>query len=212
MADADNKETSQAPDLSKVTESISSLGEAVKAMAEQQRQLQEGMLTLAQANKKQAEPVDDNIYDPKVLIQRTNETISKTVASALQEERNRNYTMASLAQEYPEINSGDAKIREAILTAQKKLPLEMQGSAVGYEMAIKAAMSEQGIVPVSRRQKNDDDYTVPTGRNTERGGKKSAKLANETLEVAALMGLDPADPKVVERLQKHSTRNFGKYR
>jgi hypothetical protein len=121
--------------------------------------------------------------------------------------------MATLAQEYPEINSGKAEIREAILAAQKKLPLEVQGSAVGYEMSIKAAMADLGIIPSSRRPKSDDDYSIPSGRSGgEARAAKKGKVAQETLDTAELMGLDINDPKVVERLGKHAGRNFGKYR
>jgi len=212
MADADTKETSQAPDLSKIVESLTGLGDVVKSVQAQQQQIQEGLLTLANANKRQADPVDDNIYDPQVLMRKTNQTINQTVENALKEERQRNYTMASLAQEYPEINSGDAKVREAILNAQKKLPLEMQGSAIGYEMSIKSAMADLGIVPSSKRPTKDDDFQMPSRGGASAGSKKRGKVAQETLDAAALMGVDITDEKVIERLQKNSERNYGKYR
>lgn len=186
-----------ASQLESVTELIRQQNEAFAA--------QFAKLEAQQAKPKNEE--DDNLYDPKNLLARSEQIMTRR----LQEEKAKDSMIWELAQEYPEIKS-DAKLRAAVLEAQKSLPESIRDSATGYESAVLKAVSKAGLVPKSKRQTQDPDVSMEVRGNGERRQGKQ-KISQATLATAQLMGRDINDPETLKRLEEASQRiNYSKWR
>lgn len=214
---ADNtNETSQKTDQEKDTSKGNDvLATRLAEVQEQLRQMNASMeatqTAIAAANKRQVqvEEKEDNLYDPKQLLAKSEEVMNRR----LREEKAKDNMIYSLAQEYPEIQT-DTKLRNAILDAQKGLREDIRDTADGYEMAVLKAVSKAGLTPKSKRQTVDEDIsTGPRGGNpgTKRTGR--VKVSEKTLAIAQLMGRDISDPEVLKRLEEASNRDrYDKYR
>lgn len=213
MVDADNKEDLPNDGQSKGNENalnaqLTQVQEELKKMNERMEATQNA---LAEANRPRApkEDEDENIYDPKVLSRK----MEAAFDTKLRAERQKDLTIFNLSEEYPEIRT-DAKVRQAVLDAQKELPESQRDTASGYEFAVLKAVSKAGLIAKSKRQTVDEDASISprSGGSRPTPGKK-VKVSDKTLQVAQMLGRDISDPKVLAGLEEAANRDtYNKYR
>lgn len=213
MADADTKEnTSQqnvgsTGDSGAVTAQLTQVQDELRKMNERM-EAQSNALIESTRKKVVQEEVDENIYDPKVIERR----MTAAFESKIRAEKAKDVTIWNLAQDYPEIQS-DAKIRQAILEAQKELPEATRDTAGGYEHAVLKAVAKAGLIPKSKRPVVDEDTSISSRSSGQRPPKAKGKIDERTLMVAQLLGRDITDKKVLEGLEAASNREtYSKYR
>jgi hypothetical protein len=224
MADADQLDnTSPNPQNVGVTknELDAKLGEVQEQLRAMNATFQESVQAIASAVKPQQQTRqqsafnDDVVYDAGKLESAVTTKASQIAGELLRKERELNTAVYNLAQEYPEIQS-DANIQKAVREAQAALPDSIRDTAQGLEMAVLKATSKAGLMPKSRRSAPiEDDVSGSPSRSSgsSRRSQGKQKLAPETLELAALMGRNIDDPKVIEAIEKASQReSWSKYR
>jgi hypothetical protein len=159
-------------------------------------------------SKRKVEEEDDNLYDPKNLLRKSEEIFSQK----LRDEKAKDAMIWDLAQEYPEIKS-DTKLRAAVLEAQKSLPENLRDTATGYESAVLKAVSKAGLIPKSKRQSQEEDVSMSPRGGGESRPKGKAKVTQNMLAIAQLMGRDVNDPETIKRLEAAAQRDtFNKFR
>lgn len=209
---ADNQQdTSQETASSEASKGNKELSDTLSAIQEQlqavNQRLESQQAAIAEASRK-SEPrdeEDDNLYDPKKLLNKASQIMGETY----RQERQKDAVIFNLAQEFPEIQT-DKKVRQAVLEAQKSLPKHLQDTAEGYELAVRKATS--GLVPKSQRQTVDEDISVgPRGGSASKTAKR-AKVSEATLAAAELMGVNINDKAVQERLEQYTNRDYKRYR
>lgn len=156
------------------------------------------------------EPVEENLYDPNVLVAKATAAARKEIA----DRDARDAVINRLTAEYPEI-SRDEKIQADILKNQRNLPSHLQLTPEGYEMAIRRAVGDAGLVPKSKRKTEtlDEDVSMaPRGSGSRKSQSRQQSKASE-MELAAAreMGIDTEDPEVRKRLDQYSGRNWLRY-
>jgi hypothetical protein len=216
MADADQQDTPQQTAegssngaLNKVDQQLS---EIARMLAEQNSQMQETLKAAVAASQTKSAPVakPDPVYEPEAYERYLEEKASKIAATHVARERELNTVVYQLSQDYPEISS-DASLKKSITEIQRTLPESIRETAVGYETAILKAVNKAGILPKSKRQAQlDEDVSMGGNRSTSSGSSRKAgkaKVSEETLQVAQLMGRDISDPKVLKGLEEAAQRN-----
>lgn len=160
----------------------------------------EAITALARKQQPEPEPEDENLYEPNTLLRKAEQVMERK----LQIETAKNAKIAEMGKEYPEIHS-DTKLMDKVVGKLKALPQALQGTPEGYEMAIRRAVDEQGLIPKSRRRDTSVDEDVSFGNNQGGGIARTAKKGKasaDQLELASLLGMDVNNPKYVERLEK----------
>lgn len=161
--------------------------------------------------------VSDLLYeDPDAAValieQQTEERITKKLDERHQSEYKRNTVLAEITSEFPEVSDAANPLTAKANEIFQKMAPEDRDNPISMKMAVAQAALELGVAPKSKRkaqQDEDDSFSLGGGQRSERGGNRRKKddLPQETLEVAALMGLNTEDPKVVANLKKRAARN-----
>lgn len=224
MADADQQDkTSPDSQNAGVTRSEldAKLGEVMAQLQAMNATNQEMYQAVASAAKPQPQAQqrvfqDEDLYDAQKIEQKVATTANQIANQVVLRERELNTTIYNMAQEYPEIQS-DTKVQQAVKEAREALPTNFRDTAQGLEMAILKAASKIGLIPKSKRSNDglDPDFSAPVGRGSgeQRRQGSSAKVSEETLAAAELMGVNVSDPETVKRLEGYSQRkNWGSYR
>lgn len=121
----------------------------------------------------------------------------------------------ALAMEYPEMAQNNSEFAKKVVQIHQTLDKNTQGTAFGYRYAAREAAAELGILPISKRQKQDE-FVMGGSKSTGKAAKSEVEgIDDKTLETAQLMGLDISNKKVLERLkqgqEKFSKVNISKY-
>ena len=186
----------------------------------------EQMLALVQQSVKPAESKSeksarDLLYDaPEEFVAHVTEKATRKAqeeARALAAQQSAiNNVIADYSSKYPEIAQQGSEAMQLAVKYGNELPKHLKGTAEGAELAMSKAIAELGLAPVSRRKKASSEEPEVVGgaaRSTNSQSKKpDAKLDDNTLALAQLMGVDLKDKKRVENLAKATSRkNWLKY-
>ncbi len=215
MANADTENTSQTATQATGQQSGNEGNKAFKEMQEQLQamnsKMEETLAAIAASNQRntpKVQEVEENLYDPQVVLQRA----ERIFDTKYRTEKQKDMTIFNLAQDYPEIQT-DPKIRQAVLDAQKTVPEHMRDTAEGYQLAVLQATSRAGLIPKSQRKTVDDDVSYDGTRRQAQAPKKRVKVSDAMIEVAQRMGRNTDDPEVMKRLEDAANRDtFTKYR
>jgi hypothetical protein len=193
----------------KMESELSSIKDQLAAMNDQYLQGQREIKSAL--TPKQAVVDDDDFFDPKALRSKILSEATATAGEMLAEERRKNATIYTLAQEYPEIQS-DRELQKSILEAQKGLPKSIMDTADGYEMAVLKAIAKKGLLPKSKRPVVDDDFSSGSGRSAKQST-KTAKASDKTVMIAELLRGRALTKEEAESLEQASKRDtYGRYR
>lgn len=215
MANADDNTASQSTDQTKGKDDGSNAqAEALKALQTQLAEMNqrlETQATILQEAAKRANPPpkqeDQNLYEPQNMVNH----MEKIFDTRLRAEKQKDMTIYNLAQEYPEIQT-DAKVRQAVLDAQKTVPESIRDTSEGYQLAVLQATSRAGLIPKSQRKTVEDDVSYDGTRRTA-APKKRTKVSDATIMAAQMMGRNTDDPEVMKRLEDAVNRDsYTKYR
>lgn len=192
-------------------------------LAQTNAQLAE-MLTLVQQSVKPVESKSeksarDLLYDaPEEFVAHVTEKATRKAqeeARALAAQQSAiNNVIADYSSKYPEIAQQGSEAMQLAVKYGNELPKHLKGTAEGAELAMSKAIAELGLAPVSRRKKAEEPEVVGGAARSSSGGpkKSEAKLDDNTLALAQLMGVDLKDKKRVENLAKATSRkNWLKY-
>lgn len=189
---------------------LTELTQKLAELAENQKVTMEAVGNMARSQRQPEPPVEENLYDPNTLLQKSREASRQEI----QNSRSIDLKIAEIASEYPEVHQ-DAKLIQAVETERRKLSAAVRDTADGYEHAMLRAVNKAGLIPKSKRQvaQTDPDFSFGSGnQRAERGAKKS-KATSDQMELARLLGRPVDDPKYVESLEKtiSSREDFGKW-
>lgn len=129
-------------------------------------------------------------------------------------------TANKLYQEFPELQEKAHPLTKKANEIYEAMSPEEQKQPMALKTAVAEAALELGVSPKSKRKEQeseDDGFSLGGSRGADSGAGKSGKrrkddLPAETLEVAALMGLNTNDEKVVANLKGRAKRsNWNKY-
>lgn len=192
-------------------------------LAQTNAQLAE-MLTLVQQSVKPVETkpgksARDLLYDdPDAFVSEVTEKATRKAqeeARALAAQQSAiNNVIADYSSKYPEIAQQGSEAMQLAVKYGNELPKHLKGTAEGAELAMSKAIAELGLAPVSRRKKSEEPEVVGGAARSSSGGpkKSEAKLDDNTLALAQLMGVDLKDKKRVDNLAKATSRkNWLKY-
>jgi hypothetical protein len=123
-------------------------------------------------------------------------------------------TIQKLVSEFPELSSSDHELTMKANEVYNSMSEDEKTSPVAYKAAVNAAALDLGYMPKAKRTEEYEEAFALRGgnsatRNTRRGREPS--LAQETLDFAALVGLDTDSKEVKESLKARSTRDYGKW-
>ena len=215
-------------EFSRKFKNLSEQTEAQRAQSEAMNQKMDAIiqaLTHQQAPKKQemsSQDLEDLKYtdpDKYVAIQtaKIKDEVMTEVNSAQAQANERQAMLTDMVSKYPELNNPNSDVYKAALKNYQGLSDAQKQDPSTYKLAILDAVAETGVVPVSKRNKNDDldEFIGGRGDSSNPGrkerGSSADKLDPRTEEVARLMGLDPADKEVQKKLKKHANRKWNKY-
>jgi hypothetical protein len=148
----------------------------------------------------------------KIVEERVEKRITSRNQAQQQEQQKHQEVLVKLTQDYPELTNSNHELTLKAVDIYSKMSDYDRSSPLAYQVAVKEAADELDIKPSRKRKvSDDDDFSFSGGNSGNRTGKKGKKLDPKTIQFAEMMGLDVKDKKVLERLQKHSERNFVKY-
>jgi hypothetical protein len=189
--------------LSEVTKALEAINNATSANTE-------ALTSIVRAAKPQADMTikEDDVYDPAAISRKVEALAEKKTNELLKEQRRQDMLIANLSKEYPEINS-DSTLMNKIVSAQKALPEGLRNTAEGIEMAILKTVTQEGIVPKSKRKVDADADVSFSGSRSGSTSKPKGKVKVDeaTLEIARLMGRDVTDEKVLKGLEEAANRD-----
>ncbi len=217
MADVDKNSTSET-DSNK--EAVKGLRTEIDTVNEQLRAMnatfKESIETLANSMKpavvQKQVSFDDAMYDADKMEERVTQKATEIAQGVAAKNRELDMTIYNLSQDYPEITS-DSAIQKSVKEIEASLPAAMRGTAIGLETAVLKAVTKAGLMPKSKRQTVDEDISFGSGRSQTTKPKARAKVDQNMLDIATLMGRDITDKNVLKGLEDAANRDtFNKYR
>lgn len=123
-------------------------------------------------------------------------------------------TIQRLVSEFPELSSNDHELTIKANEIYNSLSDEDKTSPIAYNAAVKEAALDLGYMPKSKRtDEYEEAFALRGGNTTTRNTKRSREpsIAAETLELAAMMGIDTENKEVVDRLKVRAKRDYKKW-
>ena len=156
--------------------------------------------------------------DPTAYAKKIQEQTKAEIRAEQEAEKARatrlNQTVTQLTQQYPELNDPNNQLTRKVYEIYNQLDASEQ-SPTAVKAAVLEAASELGVQPYSKRQKNDDSFSLGgnTGSQTKSSSKKEdADVSDTTLKWAELLGMDTSNKAIRERLKNSAKRqNWMKY-
>lgn len=155
----------------------------------------------------------DPIVDPKGYKDYIKREISQEMGQSINNNNQRQAALSALVQQFPELQDGNADLTKKAVEYYNRLSNEEKMSPNAYKYAVNDAALDLGVVPMSKRQRNDNDdesFTGSSSGNAKRPSQKNKqteeKLDPATLAFAQAIGKDINDPKYIESLKKHASR------
>lgn len=174
-------------------------------------------------NNTQEEP--DPIIDPKGYREYIKRELSQEVESKLDQrltvQNQRQAQLAALVQDYPELQNNNSDLTKKAIELFSSLSDVEKNSPTAYKFAVQSAAAELGVLTMNKRKttEENDNFTINNsnnsggkGGNSNRNNDKDAKIQEETLQFAQLLGLDTNNPEYIKRLKAASKRkNWSKF-
>lgn len=161
----------------------------------------------------QNEEMPDPIVDPKGYKDYIKREISQEMGQSINNNNQRQAQLSALVQQFPELQDGNADLTKKAVEYYNRLSNEEKMSPNAYKYAVNDAALELGVVPMSKRQRNENDDESFTGsssgsakRPSQKNKQAEEKLDPATLAFAQAIGKDINDPKYIESLKKHASR------
>jgi hypothetical protein len=192
--------------------------------AELSAQLSQIAATRSQPEADREDELD--VYDPKSIQKVINRQVTRQVEHAkseVMEQQRGQQVLAQLAADYPELSDGTSDLSRMAVAQFQQLSPSVRASADGYRLAVREAASQLGLLPNSKRGRNDSQRRSDSEFTGLAGGgsgsarssqekRKSQELDPGVAEAARVFGLDLSDPKRLDSLKKRTNRkNWGKY-
>lgn len=199
-----------------------------KLMNENQKlaqRMEELMGMLAPKQSAAAAPQEDDLEtlvykDPKAYAAKVRAEAAKeaqrAVSESLNQQQQSNAILAQLTNEYPELSDSNSELTQKAVEAYKAMSAAERSSPIAYKTAVRDAAADLGILPKNKRKQSSDDFTM-SGQSSGEGrrgapSKEQQAIDNKTAEFAKLLGLDPSDKKVAERLkQRNQRKNWSRW-
>lgn len=170
---------------------------------------------------KQVEEEDLDPYDP----QYGKKVAEKVKRELRQEQEQQRIVESKIAQQrdkvlgdirnlYPESIDPTSDLHKKAAEIYDSYSPSDKANPISLKSAVLEAATELGVLPVSKRKKeedfNDDDesFTVSSSRSRRASKEtkdKKSKLSDQTLRFAELMGLDTSDEKVVKKIEDRAS-------
>ncbi len=166
-------------------------------------------------------PLKELMYeDPDAAIQVIEQRVESRVAKKVDLNQATQSAILNMSAQFPEFKEDGSAAQKLVIDKFNNLRQDLKGTPEGAQLAMSQAAMELGLIPASRRQKANasDDFSVSSGKG---GGsssgnaptkKQKSTVAPETIAFAQLMGMNPEDPKLLERLESHAKRDYRRYR
>lgn len=163
-----------------------------------------------------SEDLSDLMYsDPQRYAQVIEERAEARIMGKLNDMNTANQkqtsVMASIMNEYPELGDGDHQLTKKAVEIFASFDEADKKSPISYKLAAQQAALELGVKPKSKRTEADDYSIMSSSSSSSRKKTKKSEVSDVTLNVAELMGLDPTDEKLKQRLAERAGRNWNKY-
>jgi hypothetical protein len=165
--------------------------------------------------------LSDLIYnDPDraaaIMEQNASAKAANAAVAAVAGYQERQSTLTTLAQQYPELSDSNSELAKAATAAYNALPARLKDTPEGYRMVIRETAADLGLLPVSKRAKaeSNEDFSVSSGGGQRKSANRSkdSDLSADTIDFARLSGLNVDDPKVLASLKQRAKRtNYKKY-
>jgi hypothetical protein len=201
-------------------EGMQAIADQLKAQNEAFKEIMTKIAAPPQAPQ-QVKQVEIDPYNPESIKQflaeqtrQISDQASRTVDETLKRERALNATVGRLAQEYPEINSDPAIMKE-VINEHNRLSAGLKETAEGYELAIQRVVSAKNLVPKSRRQASQTDDFSASGSGNRGGrqrGSEKKEVSDTTKTVSALLGRDTDSDEYKKNMEQvQSRKSFHRY-
>jgi hypothetical protein len=200
-------------------------------LAEQNRRMEEILQGVISANTQRSQPqqpqgksIKEMMYDDPdaAAAEITNRALAaanQAVEQRVQESQRAQSMVQEVMNNYPEFGVQGSEAAQLAFQKMKSFPKEDQGKPFAVKTAMLEAAAELGLIPAKARKsasQGQDDFSM-AGRTSGTGGSRQRsdqkpKVAPETLELAALLGVDVTDKKRLQGLEEASKRTkWSKY-
>ena len=158
---------------------------------------------------------DPKAYAAKIKAEAAREA-QRAVSESINQQQQSNAILSQLTNEYPELSDSQSELTQKAVEAYKAMSAAERSSPIAYKTAVRDAAAELGILPKNKRKSGSDDFTM-SGQSSSEGrrqasSKEQQAIDNKTAEFAKLLGLDPSDKKVAERLkQRNQRKNWSRW-
>lgn len=201
--------------LSNTTEQLSKIAKQNEELTKYVQQL---VKTGTPAPSQQPTTEDDDIQsiwfdNPKLAAQKIEDRASKKSFeqfNKMQSETNkRNSIIQEVVSKFPEAADVNSEFSKKTVEIYNRYVSEHGENP----MLIKTAAYE-AAAELNRSMNKTDNFSLSSsgGSNRSQSSRKEAELPQETLDFAALMGLNVEDPAVVGRLKARSNRNWTRFK
>lgn len=171
----------------------------------------------AQTSKQDKEEKPDPIVDPDGYENYILQKAEAKIAASVNQNNQRQTQLATLVQQFPELQDGTSELTKKAVDYYNKLTNEEKMSPNAYKFAVQDAAMELGVVPMSKRKTNDYDESsdyVGSSSNSNSSNSSSRKSNRNkeeeidpmTLEFARALGRPVNDPEYIKRLKETSKR------
>jgi F0F1-type ATP synthase membrane subunit b/b' len=194
--------------LSSQEQAINQLLESQKALVAQLQQ------TAKPATTVETDDIGDLWYSkPEVAAEKIKEKAKAEIRKEFQAEQQvtnqRNSVLSQLVSEYPELNNNNADLTKKAVEIYSQLPEDEKSRPMAYRLAVKEAAAELGVKPLSKRENQEDYFSVGGASGMPNTGTSSRRSKDEldaaTAAFAQIMGVDPE--KVKNRAKNRNSWN-----
>lgn len=160
--------------------------------------------------------------DPTQLVNAIKEAVKQELRPELEESLTQHSDtkaqvegrMQRLVSDYPDIRQEGSTLTNEARSVYQRIKGENPGldEATVYELSVREAASNLGVMPVSRRQTQQsttESFTVPSrdGSGKVTGSKRmKSRLTPEIIMAAQALGIDTDDPKIRAELNDYTIR------
>lgn len=178
-------------------------------------------LTAATSKPEQTSSDLENLMytDPKAAVEQITASVEARVEKRMDAKLNatqqQSSTISELVSAFPELNDSNHTLTKAAIAIYEKMDDTLRKNPASYKSAVYQAAVEEGFKPISKRKKSQhDDFTFggTNGGSSKSRADNDQSVDNSVLATAEAFGIDIKDKATKERLKKHASRNFFKYK
>lgn len=166
--------------------------------------------------------IEDSWYDSpakaaSLIAERAKNEIRQELQSAGAIQQKTTNTLNALVSEFPELSDQEHEFTKRAIAIYSEMPEDEKSSPASYKAAVREAALEMGVKPRSKRTEDDDNFSLRSGGNySSRGDGGNARRRNTldpaVADFARMVGVNPDDPKVKERLiSNHGRKTWDRW-